>query len=154
MSESRRWPAHTNVLDRYVLLISGKRTRSVARYCLASDEWKEISELNQARVSASACSLSGSAYVFGGRDDSDDFLNTIEKLGSFASLSAATTESGPLHSWKVIQLPTDLLTPRNSAAFGPLNSHEIAILGGVRDNIFLKDVFVFDTETETVKKVF
>ena len=47
---------------------------------MAKDKWEKMPKMNQARVSAGACSLGDNIYVIGGYSRGNGVLNTIEKL--------------------------------------------------------------------------
>ena len=75
-------------------------------------------------------------------------LNLIEKL---SLLDVANGEA----TWKLIHIPRSHLSPRTYPVVVPLNSGEIAILGGdsgVNDEC-LSDVVLFNTKSEQCKKV-
>ena len=65
---------------------------------------------------------------------------------------ASISSQDPPH-WQVIFVPQyAIMSLRFSAAFVPLNSTEIAILGGYRRGKYFSDVFTFNTSTNEFNK--
>ena len=75
-------------------------------------------------------------------------MNSIEKIDSSSLVPNGLT------SWTIIQVPQDILIPRNGLAVSVLNDTKITILGGGGrgSDGFLGDIIVFDTKTDACKK--
>jgi len=102
--------------------------------------------LNRARYFTNACFINGILYVFGGR-----IGQKMQKLNSFEWLNLRDHARGR-GVWQHYQLsePT-VLTPRSSVLLVPMNSEEIAILGGRnRKGHDLSDVLLFNIKTKKV----
>ena len=66
----RKGPCLANFQDSFVLIIGGEETRNVERISIVTSEAVSLAmQLNQERVSASACALGDAVYVFGGIND-------------------------------------------------------------------------------------
>ena len=114
-----------NLSDKYVFMIGGSKTvlakKSVSRYDIENNRWEYVHELNQARISASACSLKDKIYVFGGENFTKttgafEFVNTIEKLNN---PSLTINEA----SWQLIQPPFSIFYPCQESVVVPLNAN-------------------------------
>ena len=108
-----------NFLDKYVFVIGGCKEilfKSVSRYEISNDRWIEMPELNEARAYANACSLGDNVYVIGGYDNQERFTNSIEKLSN----PGLTRDEA---SWKLIQPPDSILSPRKSPVVVPFNAN-------------------------------
>lgn len=88
-------------------------------------------------------------------------MNSIEILNNpGASIIPASSADGSHSqqqspSWSSVELPRQIITSRARSAFVQLNSHEIAILGGVRKHgkqSSFGDVVIFDTTSFHFKK--
>ena len=103
---------------------------NVMRFCLASNRCQDVPKTHVGRQIASACSLGDNLYVFGGWPGGNPvdkkFVSSIEKLSNPGSVNIMD------QVWELIDPPSseDALVPRPNVGFAPLNSHEIAILGG------------------------
>ena len=138
-----------NFLDEYVFVIGGGSYgpfKTVSRYEITDDIWEEMPELNETRVYSSACSLGGNIYVFCGCNDEEGYANSIEKLNN----PGLTRNEA---SWKLIQPPNSILSPRSNPVVVTLNANQIAILGGYcREDGDQSDVILFDITAESCKK--
>ena len=99
-----------------------------------------MAKLNVARCYSSACTLNDYIFVIAGQDEQDPILNSIEKL----SLSDV---SKGIAVWTLIQPKLASFPHRILSAVVPLNSEEIAVLGGYHYG-FLNDIYIFDARTE------
>ena len=70
---------------------------------------------------------------------------TYRALNSIAKLHNPTALSLQDQSWEYIELPSQVVEARIGAIFVPLNSNEIAILGGYDIDATYKDLCTFDT---------
>jgi hypothetical protein len=105
--------------------------------------------LNCGRSQASACILGAFIYISGGGNGKIVSFNSIERLN--VANYGSTTGVG---LWEMIETPDDILSPRIYACFSALNHEELAIFGGQdEDRDFLNDVILFNTRTQTCKKV-
>ena len=86
-------------------------------------------------------------YVLGGYDNNNQLTNSIEKLSNIA-------EQVPIASqWQQIE-PEQSFQPRRESVFCAWNEREIVILGGgVGNEKVLRDGWVFDSKTETMRQV-
>ena len=161
-----------NFHDKLIFLIAGNgggsELKSVQRYSLRQNSWSKVAELNQPRELASACSQGNHVYVFGGRtqnlatfvqrnrsgpvfsysESRSSSLNSIEKLINPTGASNQPT------TWQLIEIPAEIVKPRNDAGFVPLNTHEIVILGGKsekRNRESLGKIHLFNSQTNEVK---
>ena len=99
------------------------------RFCLASNRWQDVPQTHVGRQIASACSLGDNLYVFGGWSGGNPidkkFVSSIEKLSDPGAVNILD------QVWELIEPPSEYtLVPRSNVGFAPLNSHQIAILGG------------------------
>ena len=114
-------------------------------YDIFSNTWKRLNaELNESRVTSSACTLKGIVYVFYGNDFLYRELNSIEMIAESSLLSNSTA------TWELIDVPQKDLGPCSFLAVAPLNDTEIAILGG---KFKKSNVIVFDTTTKECRLV-
>ena len=99
---------------------------------------------------SAACALGDKIYVFyevleTEKSKGKNFINILHNPGaSFSSLDPPR--------WQVIVAPQDCASSRRCVAFVPLNSTEIAILGGCNNHRYCKDVTIFNTSTDQFKK--
>ena len=94
----------------------------------------------------SACSLGDKVYLFACREDSENSIYVLHN-------PSASIASQELH-WQVIRVPEDAFIYRDLCIFVPLNSTEIAILGGRDENEEdLGGVITFNTTSNEFKKV-
>jgi len=115
------------------------------------DKWKyDTPALNKDRTYASACSLGDSIFVFVGTGYWDDLYYSVERI------NVPQIESGKA-AWELIQLPIEVVQPRELPVVVPLNKSEIVILGGCcgddYDEIHLSDIVVFNVKTKACRKV-
>lgn len=133
--------AITNYKDRCVVAVGGlsKVSNKVYRYTLATDTWIEMRSLNEARRLPSVCTLGDSVYVIGGE------VNGAEERETINSIERLSGDSEQL-AWKLIELSERSFEPRYSCTPVPINSHEIAIIGGLRyeEESTVDDVALFD----------
>lgn len=91
----------------------------VERYSLDKKEWDPVAALNNRRINCGACTIGQKhIFVFGGRNESDTFYDTVERLNI------------ELNLWNLlkIQLPQKLC---NLFAF-TFSENYIVILGGLK----------------------
>ena len=94
---------------------------------------------------SAAYSLQEKVYVFCDvMYKMENFINVLHKPG--ASLSSQDPPR-----WQVIDVPQDVMSYRRWVSFAPLNSTEIAILGGRDQDEFFGDVITFNTSTYEFK---
>ena len=160
-----RWaPIFCKTSEIHAFLIGGKHDviegwrragciglKSCLRFDLAKDTWEEMPSMQEDRREASSCALAGYLYVFCGHKHGRYNLNSIEKLQLVDSASEQNQQV-----WQLI--PTSNLasdfTARKSPVACPLNKTQILIMGGQTDyNSYTNDVFIFDSESDQVKKV-
>lgn len=130
-------------LNSKVFAISGIGLSTVSCYDIINDTWYVgYPKLNKTRFGASACVLGAKFYVFcGGIDYSLCKRNSIEKI------SESTLFPHSAARWELIEVRSNILSPRYAAGVAPLNEKEIVILGG--DNVaYPYDVVVFNTISE------
>jgi N-acetylneuraminic acid mutarotase len=59
----------------------GMALDSVERYSLDKKEWELVANLNNRRINCGACVIGKNhVFVFGGRNESDTFYDTVERL--------------------------------------------------------------------------
>lgn len=92
---------------------------NVERYSIDKKEWEQVASLNNRRINCGACTIgSNHIFVFGGRNESDTFYDTVERLNI------------ELNLWNLlkIKLPRKLC---NVMAF-TFDENNIIILGGLK----------------------
>ena len=77
-----------------------------------------------ARQSNNSCSLGQCLYTFGGIDDNDKYLRSIERLDVKRLLE------GKAVSWDLIEPDCQAFTPRYNIAVSPVSETEILVMGG------------------------
>lgn len=59
----------------------GHALDNVERYSFDKKEWEQVANLNQKRINAGSCTIgTNHIFVFGGRNESDTFYDTVERL--------------------------------------------------------------------------
>ncbi|CDW76204.1 kelch motif family protein [Stylonychia lemnae] len=97
----------------------GSALDNVERYSIDKKEWEQVASLNNRRINCGACMIgTNHIFVFGGRNESDVFYNSVERLNI------------ELNLWNLlkIQLPKKLC---NVIAF-TFDKDNIIILGGLQ----------------------
>ena len=72
-------------------------------------------------------------------------------IGVLHNPDASFSSKDPPH-WQVVVVPQRVMSDRISSTFVPLNSTEIALLGGRDDSGYFGDVFIFNTSTNEISK--
>ena len=79
-----------------------------------------------AREKNNSCSLGQCLYTFGGGDDNNELLRSIERLDVKSLLE------GKAVSWDLIEPDCQAFTPRYDIAVSPISETEILVMGGLR----------------------
>ena len=91
-----------------------------ARYSIASDTWdKNVPLFVQKRKMHSCCVVDQKIYVFGGVNEQDEKMDSIEMINPSAGDEA----------WALLKVSA-LFTPRSRVAVSQLNAKQILIFGG------------------------
>ena len=117
---------------------------TVSKYDTASDTWEGLNAiLNKARCFHSACTLNRMIYVFcGGDENYKDYLNSIEVISETSLVQNSTA------TWQLIEVPQNILIPREFPGVAPMNDTEIVIMGGHGScGRYLSHIVVFNTTT-------
>ena len=102
-------------------------------YDIKKDNWKEGPSLQVARQSANTTFIKNCLYIFGGENENEGSLNSLEVL----DIDAATKK------WDLILL--DRINIRNLSIVCAINYKEILIMGGKYQNYDGKDIFTEDS---------
>ena len=99
------------------------------------------------RWAASGCQAGENIFVIGGFGNNEIMINTIEKT-NYAGLVRGEAV------WQLIKPSRHNFIPRAMTAVGPVNSEEIAILGGYT-NLTEKsnEIYIFNTRTGRIKQI-
>ena len=103
------------------------------------DTWESLPDLNIARYGHSSCILGMKMYVLGGKDNTRQITNSIEKLKNIAEPAPIT-----ISQWQRI-IPEQSFRPRTCPVFCAWNKREIVILGGYNYRESVNDGWVFDS---------
>ena len=142
-----------NFKDQFVFCIAQAQTR---RCCLARHIWENVPitpGLDRDSSYQGACSLGEKVYAFRRYQYyPESYQNYIDVLHNPSASSFCLQQ---LMHWEKIALPVDVCEGRQGVSFVPLNSTEIAMLGGqyrfaVSD--FVPNVITFNTNTAQFKK--
>mmetsp|Transcript_8300 Transcript_8300/g.11491 ORF Transcript_8300/g.11491 Transcript_8300/m.11491 type:complete len:121 (+) Transcript_8300:253-615(+) len=73
------------IQQRYLLFTGGENcnfepVNTVVAFDTLAESWESFPSLNVARSMPSSCVMGSTVYVFGGSDDTDDCVNTLEIL--------------------------------------------------------------------------
>ena len=142
----RRMMSSVTALDDNYLIVTGGLNPSGYRteyYSIEDDSWKTIADLNISRKAHSSCSFNQSqVFVFGGKNGSNQTINTIERL-QFRNLDLGWTE---------ILIESDLKPPLQSyPAVCQINSNEICIL--TKSDKSNQGAYLFNLRESTVKRM-
>ena len=82
-------------------------------------------------------------YVFcGGDENYKDYLNSIEVISETSLVQNSTA------TWQLIEVPQNILIPREFPGVAPMNDTEIVIMGGHGSfGRYLSHIVVFNTTT-------
>ena len=86
-------------------------------------------------------------YVFCGQFGCGRELNSIETISESALVPQSKAR------WELIQVPENILSPREQPAVAPINDTEIAVLGGYSDHNYFSDVILFNRTSKECEKV-
>ena len=133
MKHSRWFHGACAQADKFLYVSGGacgpdKCRKSVERYQISTDSWMEMPRLNVGRHSHASCATNSAVFVFCGFSANQVGLASIEVLQTPA-ISQRTTRV-PNNRWQMIDASGSGLTPRCGLGAVPLNSLEIAIMGG------------------------
>ena len=116
---------------------------TVSCHDIASDTWECLnSKLNIARHRHSACVLNGTVYVFcgvGNTYGNGSYLNSIYVISETSLIQKSTA------TWQLIEVPQNILIPREFPAVAPINDTEITIISGLFECKYLSDIISFKT---------
>ena len=130
---------------------------SVDRYDIRENTWSKSPPLRKPRSCHSSCTLNDRIFVFCGI--AMNFTEFKREIDNSIEFFNARAHVNGLHAqWETILVPEDSawdLSCRIAPLVSPLNSTQIAILGGSQDTngtVPLGDVHIFDTETISVQE--
>ena len=117
----RKYLSLTNYNDKFVFLAgglySGVSSSVVEYYSIEKNLWYSAPNLNQKRHSHYSCQLGDKIYVFGGRVDDKNWLNSVEILDATALIR------GERVSWTLIQPSQKSFTPRTRPLVTAISPH-------------------------------
>ena len=155
--ESPLYPCLTNFKDQFAIFILDG---CPFRYSFAQDKWEKLPPLEGSEEHpVAACSLGDKVYVLpNARRPAIQQISGPTKLNEKRTIrvlhnpGASFSSQDPPH-WQVVFVPTHIMSVRLYVAFVPLNSTEIAILGGVDGDLRnFGDVLTFNTITNEFNK--
>ena len=121
----------------------------VSGHCFAYDLIKQtmrkMTPLNVVRYNHAACMIGPRLFVFGGRNNRNEQLATIE-VCNIKNLSSDETEK----SWDKFLL--EQIEPRYNCVFCPVSKRELLILGGT-DKGAREDAFIYDALNRSTRLV-
>ena len=132
-------PSLVNFKDKFVFLFSNE---FYYRYSLAEEDKLEDLPRITTGDYPSACSLADKVYVL---DPESHVIKVLHNPGAPVSSQEML--------WQKIRVPKNVPIPDYHPAFAPLNSNEIAIVGGKDKNgTLVRDIETFDTTTCEFKR--
>ena len=146
MSHIIQSPCLTNFKDKVAICIGANHH---FRYSFAQDRWEKLLPFgkNKGVYLIRACSLGDKVYALGNNTSMASYY-----IGILYNPDAYFSSQDPPH-WQEVVVPQDAtMSFRSDATFVPLNSTEIAILGGHRRGRYFGDVLIFNTSTNEFNK--
>lgn len=133
------YPNHSQIFIAGGKIDENQATRHCERYIVASDTWKRLPELREAKFSTSLCFFNngGTLYCFGGLTQQGN--SQLQPSSSIERLSKGQ------NNWQLLNLKL----PKTNFDLGALQvtDKEIIIFGGF-DGGSRKDVFIYETAPE------
>ena len=120
-------------------------------FMLDSNTFTNTANLNEPRADSSAATAGDKVYVFGGKNEDNEYYDTIEMLEVSSQDDGRWIYHSPLSKWEVIRTP--LFTARAHPTVCTLNPERILICGGSYNGEKLNDVIILETKELTSSKV-
>ena len=121
-------------------------------YSLRLEKWITLQEkLNEGRHSASSCAINDRIYVFGGKNDTDQFCPTFEwydaetQIQSLLATNGLSSDQKSL-KWNLLRLNDPNLARTGHYMTSLAGSNQLIVFGG-KDKT---NWFIFDVTTEQV----
>jgi len=129
------------------LQISNQATVTCSRYNIHTNTLEEIAILNKKRYGASLWEFNGTyLYAFGGhRPNNINYSKTSFERIKFSEMRNTMY-------WEDIEFDVGILEPENYISWVPLNSTEIMIFGGQKNNLKYDDVYIYDVDLNILIK--
>lgn len=139
--------------EKMIYIVGGQlqRTSSATvtclRYSIKTNRFEEIAILNKKRYGASLCEFNGEyLYAFGGhRPTNPNYSKTSFERIKFSEMRSCTY-------WEDIEFDVGILEPENFLSCISLNSTEIMIFGGQKNNLKYDEVYIYDVDLNILIK--
>ena len=82
-------------------VVQGVTVNSVYVYDPQADAWTQLASMGAARLGHASAAVGGKLYVFGGRDDDEEYLSTAEVYDPASDSWAQVTSLNPARSFFV-----------------------------------------------------
>jgi hypothetical protein len=129
------------------LQLTNTATVTWLRYSINNNKFEEIAILNKKRYGATLWEFNGKyLYAFGGhRQNNNNYSKTSFERIKFSEMRISTY-------WEDIEFDVGILEPENYVSWVPINSCEIMIFGGQKNNFKFDEVYIYDVDLNILIK--